>query len=106
MATVNWTRPALEDLAAVAEFVAASSRENSVAIVRSAFLRADERQDFPDAGAIVPEMNNPALREVIVKDSFRLIYERIGQQVFILAFIHSSRQIGSEFLNLRRENAE
>ncbi|WP_437229658.1 type II toxin-antitoxin system RelE/ParE family toxin [Planctomicrobium sp. SH661] len=106
MAQVNWTAPALADLASVAEFVATHSHANAVAIVEAAFQRADEREHFAEAGSIVPELNDPLIREVIVKDSFRLIYEIRQQQIFVVAFVHCSRQLGSRFLDIRSDDTQ
>jgi toxin ParE1/3/4 len=47
-------------------------------------------RQFANRGRVVPEENNPAIRELLVS-SYRLIY-RVGEgEVQILSFIHQSR---------------
>ena len=45
---------------------------------------------FPDLGRIVPELQRPEIREVLV-DPYRLPYHRDEQQVTILAVLHDRR---------------
>jgi len=48
----------------------------------------------PKRGRVVPEIGDPAVREIFVK-SYRLIYEVHDDYVVILALIHGARQLGS-----------
>jgi toxin ParE1/3/4 len=40
---------------------------------------------------MVPELGDPAVREIFVK-SYRLIYELREEQVIVLAFVHGARR--------------
>jgi plasmid stabilization system protein ParE len=53
---------------------------------------------FPEAGRIVPEINDPKIREIFVY-SYRLIYEIFPNRVEVLALIHSKRDFMRELLN-------
>jgi plasmid stabilization system protein ParE len=41
---------------------------------------------------VVPELENPTIRELIVR-SYRIIYQIRGQQVGVLAVVHGSREL-------------
>ncbi len=45
---------------------------------------------FPKIGRIVPERQNPLIREIIYK-GYRIIYREINHQIEILTIIHSSK---------------
>ncbi len=47
---------------------------------------------FPNSGRIVPEFNNPALREII-KGAIRIVYRIKGREIHLLAFQHASRPL-------------
>jgi toxin ParE1/3/4 len=46
---------------------------------------------FPRRGRAVPEIDDPAVRELFVKQ-YRLIYEVLPGRVVILAFLHGARR--------------
>ncbi|MEI6757861.1 MAG: type II toxin-antitoxin system RelE/ParE family toxin [Chlorobium sp.] len=54
---------------------------------------------FPEAGRMVPEIGEPAIRELIIY-SYRLIYEIFPDKIEVLALIHAKRNcikdLGSE----------
>ena len=91
MANVRWTGPAVRDLLAVFRFVAF---DDPVAARR---LRDRLREatrvlgEHPQMGREVPELGNPAVRE-IVRGSYRIIY-RARRDVQTLAVIEGHREL-------------
>lgn len=51
--------------------------------------------DFPLAGRIVPEYNNPVLRELIYQN-YRIVYKIGIKEVFVVLVIHGSRELPQE----------
>jgi len=49
-------------------------------------------ETFPESGRIVPELDRPEIREVIVKP-YRVVYRYRGEAVEIATVFRSSRQI-------------
>ena len=98
---VIWTEAARTDLDEVAEYVARADPGEAGRIVAEALRRADDRAMFPESGSIVPEANEPQMREVIVKRSFRLIYELSPGQITIIAFIRARRKLTKKSLAAR-----
>ena len=49
-------------------------------------------RDFSHRGRVVPEFNNPTVREVLVR-TYRLLYTVSKDAVYILGFIHEARDL-------------
>jgi len=90
---VVWTEPALEDLEATAAYIARDSPRYAAAVVREAQQAARSLKRFSRRGRVVPELDDPGLREIFVR-GFRLIYEIREEIIFVLGFIHGARDLG------------
>ena len=90
--TLRWTEPAVQDLAAAAEFIARDSRFYAVALVREARAAARTLKTLADRGRLVPEARSSDVRELFVK-SYRLIYKVAPDSVTVVAFVHSARDL-------------
>jgi toxin ParE1/3/4 len=91
VANVRWTRPAVSDLLEVFRYVAL----DDPAAARSLCDRLRDATrllaDHPQMGREVPELGNPAVRE-IGRGSYRIIY-RARRDVQILAVIEGHREL-------------
>jgi len=93
MVKIIWTDQALNDIENIAHFIALDSEKFARLQVSRFFERTLILQTFPNAGRIVPELNNPVIRELI-QGNYRIIYKIISDsQVDILTVHHSRRQI-------------
>ena len=91
MVEVRWTAQSIEDIRSIAEFISKESKKYADSQVDSFFVYAEILESFPNAGRIVPETNNKALRELLI-GSYRVIYEIISsKRIDILAVHHSAR---------------
>jgi len=61
-------------------------------------------RDFPESGPVVPEFNNPSLRQLI-QPPFRIVYRFDGKEVMIVRVWHSERLMVVEGLDVD-ENAK
>lgn len=68
-----WSQTAKLDLKDIAAFIAEDSTSAAEQFVRSLFQSVERLADFPESGRIVPEFNDPAIREVIRKPC-RIVY--------------------------------
>jgi toxin ParE1/3/4 len=90
---VEWTEPALEDMAAIQQYIAADSPENANRFIGRLFDTAEPLADQPKMGRQVPEVDDrDDVRELIFQD-YRIIYRIKTQQVDILTVIHGSRDL-------------
>lgn len=90
MAEVRWTPQAANDLEAIADFIAQDSPHYASLFVMDVLAAVVRVADFPRSGRIVPETDEPALRETIL-GNYRVIYRLTGELVEILTIYHGAR---------------
>ncbi|GJI87733.1 MULTISPECIES: type II toxin-antitoxin system RelE/ParE family toxin [Duganella] len=89
---IAWSEAATEDLEAIANLIAQDSPPNASKVVKKIVAAADGLGRFPHLGVVIPETNNPAIRQRIVFH-YRLIYKVESDAIVILAVIHSRRRL-------------
>lgn len=90
MAEVRWTRQASEDLDSIAEFIAKDSHQYARLFVTDVFQAVERLSEFPQSGRIVPELNDPIVREIIL-GNYRLVYRFKAKLIVLLTAYHSAR---------------
>lgn len=90
MAEVRWTPQAANDLDAIAEFISQDSPHYSSLFVLDVLYAVDRLDQFPKSGRVVPEIDDPLIREVIL-GNYRIIYRVHQDIVEILTVFHGSR---------------
>jgi len=68
-----WAPSARLDLRELASYIAEFRPEASTRFIRSVFQVVERLADFPEFGRIVPEFDDPSIREVIRKPC-RIVY--------------------------------
>jgi toxin ParE1/3/4 len=91
---VTWTARARADLKALHDYIAKDSPINAKRVVREMHRKADTLAETPRLGRVVPELDDPDIREIPAY-SWRLIYQLREQRVFVLTVIHKRRQPGA-----------
>ncbi len=89
---VAWAETAWRDLERIADYIAEDSPGYAAAFVRRVRDRARSLEEMAERGRVVPELEEPAVRELIV-GSYRLVYEIEGADVHILGLIHGARDL-------------
>lgn len=77
-----WAPSAILDLKDISSYIAESSPQNSVRFIRSIFQQVEQLLEFPESGRIVPEFDDPGIREIIRKPC-RIIYRLKSQNNII-----------------------
>ena len=85
-----WSPRALDDVDAVAAYIAEDSEAYAASVVRLILDKARRLSEFPYIGRIVPEFGDGAIREVFAY-SYRIIYQIDDDGVTIAAVIHGKR---------------
>ncbi|MGB6065008.1 MAG: type II toxin-antitoxin system RelE/ParE family toxin [Desulfomonilaceae bacterium] len=87
-----WSPSAELDLKDIALFIAEDSPSAAQRFVRGVFQVVERLADFPESGRIVPEFDDPAIREVIRRPS-RIVYkiDRAEGVVEIVRVWHAAR---------------
>ncbi len=87
---VVWTEAARNDLDSVLEYIAEDSPQ-AAANLLDHFLRAAESlARLCERGRVVPELDDPAIRETFVH-SYRILYEVADAEVRIVGVLHGAR---------------
>ena len=89
---VVWTDQAQRMLDAAVAYVAQDSRPAAYRLLIEALDTAASLDTLSERGRVVPEFDQPAVRELFVQ-RYRLIYEVTPVEVQILAFVHGARDL-------------
>jgi len=89
---VAWSRRALQDLEAIAEYIAADSPAYAGIVVKKVMNQTKMLAQFPRSGRKVPEFDKDDIRELIVY-SYRIIYRVQDDAIVIAAVIHGKRML-------------
>ena len=91
---VVWAESARDALDAVVEYIAQGSRQAAVQVLDDALDAGASLASFAERGRVVPELNDPAIREVFVH-KYRLQYEVGEARVLVVAFLHGARDFAT-----------
>jgi len=97
MAEVIWTEPALQELDAIAEYIALDNPAAASHLVQGVFDRTERLEDFPQSGRIPPEHPNSVYRELVVPPC-RIFYREDEQRVLVLYVMREERQLRAYML--------
>ena len=92
MAEIVWTAPALQQLDAIAEYIALDNPAAASRLVQQVFAKVERLQQFPDSGRIPLELPQSIYREVILPPC-RIFYRQAGEQVLILHVMRDEQQL-------------
>jgi len=91
---VAWTETAWRDLRHVADYIAEDSPGYAATFVEQIRDLARSLDLFAHRGRIVPELGDPAVRELLV-GNYRLLYEIHPATIEILGLIHGARDLAA-----------
>jgi len=90
---VVWSPEAVEDVEALAEYIARDSDFYAKAVVTKLLAAARDLKALALRGRPVPELVDPSFRERFVY-SYRLIYRVEARTATVVAVIHGARLLG------------
>ena len=91
---VVWAESARDALDEVIEYITQDSRQAAVQVLNAALEAGASLTTLSERGRIVPELNDPAIREIFVF-RYRLSYQVEDEQVLIVAFLHGARDFAT-----------
>jgi len=97
MAEVAWTLPALNDLDAIADYIAFDNEAAARALVRRVFRHTRQLGDHPESGPLVPELEGRRYRQ-IVEPPVRVLYRHDSERVWILHVLRGERRLRPSML--------
>ena len=91
---VVWAESARDALEAVIAYIAKDSPQAAARILDDALGASASLTTFAERGRVVPELNDPVIREVLVH-KYRLQYEVGDVRVLVVAFLHGARDFAT-----------
>lgn len=85
-----WSPEAIEDIESIAAYIERDSPWYARVVASRIIETAERIPEHPEAGRIVPEVGDTAIRERFVY-SYRIIYRVEAGRVLVAAVIHGSR---------------
>jgi addiction module RelE/StbE family toxin len=93
---VVWTAEAVNDLESLANYISRDSAAYAASFIQEILDAGKTLSEFSKRGRVVPELNDSAIRELLVRD-YRVIYQIEKTRVVILALIHGSRDLSKSW---------
>ena len=87
---VVWTTSARNELDDIVTYIAKDAPLSALAFLEEVLDTADSLVTLAARGRVVPELQNPFIRELFIKH-YRLLYEIQDRAVYVLGFIHGAR---------------
>ena len=100
MARLIWTDPALNDLEAIAEYIALDNPGAAKRYVQRVFRAVERLAEFPKSGSIPQEILNLPYRQVVVPPC-RIFYRIEKQDLFVVFVMRSERKFRESELTAR-----
>ncbi|ACK67456.1 plasmid stabilization system [Rippkaea orientalis PCC 8801] len=90
---VIWSSKAVEDVDAIATYIARDSPSYAAAVIRQILDITRQLQQCPLAGEIICEGDNSTIREKLAY-TYRVIYRVQGETVTVASVVHTKRLLG------------
>ena len=104
MAQIVWTEPALQDLDAIADYIALDAPAAAKSLVRAVFRHVKQLSKHPESGSRPPEMRQSRYRQ-IVEPPCRVFYRHDGARVFVLHVMRGEMRLRKTRLKKRDRGA-
>lgn len=97
MARLIWTEPALQDLDAIADYIALDKPDAARKFVGRVFAKVEKLRKFPRIGSVPLEVSDLPYRQLIVPPC-RIFYRIEGKRVYIVHVMRSEQLLRLEKL--------
>lgn len=100
MAQIVWTEPALNDLDAIADYIALENPAAAAELVRRVFAHVEQLEAHPESGSKPAELGRSRYRQ-IVEPPCRVFYRSDGERVFVLYVMRAEQLLRPDRLIAR-----
>jgi toxin ParE1/3/4 len=98
MARIVWTKKAIRDVHNIFLYISEDAPYRASLFIEELIESAQRLENFPLSGRIIPEKNDPTLREIIFRN-YRIMFRVKDSLVEILHVVHGARQFDPTMLN-------
>lgn len=102
---VAWAGRAKSDLRLAVEYIRKASPDGARAFLSKVFETTRSLSRFTERGRLVPDLNDPEVREVYV-GRYRVLYEVHPEAVWIMRVLHTSQDLLLALGRRTRDEAE
>ena len=88
---IAWSSLAVDRVSEIAGYIAQNNPGAAENWVETVFSKVEQLKSFPESGRIVPETDNPRIRELLY-GNYRVIY-RIEKNQFSILTVRHGKQI-------------
>jgi toxin ParE1/3/4 len=92
MAKVVWTDCSISDLDSIGEFISRDSLKYAEITVTEIFEAVDILEIYPESGSIVPEFDNPNIRQLII-GNYRIVYYIVDNHRIDVLTVHNCARL-------------
>lgn len=92
---VEWSDFARDDLDDLVRYISRDSAFYARRFGQKVVLATRRLRKFPESGRMIPETEDPALREIIVQ-GYRVMYRLETDRVLILSVMHGTRNLAGQ----------
>lgn len=103
MAELIWTEPAIQELDAIADYIALDDPQAARRLVQRVFQHVEQLIEQPESGSRPPEMLQSRYRQV-VEPPCRIFYRYDGRRVFVLYVMRGEMRFRKTQLITHDEN--
>ena len=98
---VQWTNIAEQDLSDIVDYIAQDSINNALRVLDKLEKKANDLNDFPQRGRVVPELLDTGISQYreIISSPWRIIYRLGVDTVYIMGVFDSRRDLEGILLN-------
>ena len=96
MAKIEWSLKAENDLNDIIDYIAQDSLEYAISFYEEVREKIENLIQFPKMGRVVPELEEPNIRELILRN-YRIIYKISENKIQIVRLFHGSRIMDYKF---------
>ncbi len=89
---IIWTDDGIKSFEDIIQYITNDSTYYASELAKKILSSIEKLPEFPYMGRIVPEYNNPDIREIIYHN-YRIVYKISANAVYLLLVIHGSRQL-------------
>ena len=89
---IIWTEDGIKSFEDIVQYISIDSEYYASNFARKLLLVIERLEIFPRSGRIVPEYNNPDIRELIYQN-YRVVYKISNKAVYVVLVIHGTKQL-------------
>lgn len=89
---IVWTKESLNRLIGIEAFIAEDNPEKAIEFINFLIDKTELISENPKIGRVVPEVSNPIVRELIIKN-YRIVYRICKSRIEILTVFEGHRLI-------------